>query len=159
MKGRGLKHLLLVSSVVGASALCQGKPVPPAVDKQHEELASQLEEIAMCHHAIKAAHHEALSLDQNPYFRYLINSQEQGLNVYPMPRRCDNLITKWILIYTKGSDKEKVDLDRTVVRIIGMNISDMAEDAQFLNVIVRKMDLEGSGASLTENQDKDIPQP
>jgi len=159
MTGRALTFLLLMPTGVGASALAQSKPVPPAVDKRHEQLASQLEEIAMCHHAIKAARHEALSLDQNPYYRYLINSQEQGLNVYPIPARCNSLDTDWILSYTKMSETGKVDLDKAVFGSIGMKISDMAGNAQFLNVLVRKMAIEGSGASLMENEDKDIPQP
>jgi hypothetical protein len=160
MKGTVLTFLLLVPTVVGAPALGQSGPaMPPTVDKQHEQLASQLEEIAMCHHAIKAAHHEALYLDQNPYYRYLINSQEQGLNVYPIPARCNSLDTDWILSYTKLSDKEKADLDKALFGSIGMKISDMAGDAQFLTVIIRKMAIEGSGASLWENEDKDIPQP
>ena len=118
-------------------------------------MAGQLEEIAMCHHAIKAAHHEALEFDQNPYYRYVM--EYMGQKVFPIPERCKNLAMDWILAYTKMDDKNKAVLDKSVFNEIGMTISHMATDVQFLTVVINKMNIEGSKATLWENEDKDIP--
>jgi hypothetical protein len=72
MKKTTLTRFLLSVTLVGVTALGQTTPTPTStVDTQHEQMAGQLEEIAMCHHAIKAAHHDALSLGQSPYYRQI----------------------------------------------------------------------------------------
>ena len=115
----------------------------------------------MCHHAIKAAHHDGLALGQNPYYRYIVNSPYKGStsgeNVYPIPRRCKNLETDWILNYTKMRADIKAIEDKTMHDEVGMTISDIATDAQFLTIVIYKMDIEGDKAAFGENQDKDIP--
>jgi len=143
---------------VAITAFGQTKPKLSEADKQHENLLSQLEEIAMCHHAIKAAHHEALKFEENPYYRYVEEFMVgHGQNVFPIPERCKDLATDWILAYTKMSDKDKASLDKSVFSEIGMTIPNMATDIQFLNVVINKMSIEGDKAVFWENKDKDIP--
>jgi hypothetical protein len=149
---------LLCSAAVG-DAQTQTTPSPNVTNSRVEGLAGQLEEIAMCHHAIKAAHHDALAFDQNPYYRYILYSPQKGhgANVYPIPERCKNLATEWILDYTKMSADVKTIEDKTIRDSVGMTISDIATDAQFLTIVINKMDLEGDKAVSWENRDKDIP--
>ncbi len=113
----------------------------------------------MCHHAIKAAYHDAIVFNQNPYYRYILNAPQKGhgSNVYPIPERCKNLATSWILNYTNMSATTKTLEDKTIRDAVGMTISDMATDAQFLTVVINKMELEGDKAVMWDNRDKDIP--
>ncbi len=129
--------LLLWCPFAGTSALAQSKsPSPDEV--LHAELAAQLEEIAMCHHAIRAAHHEAIRLGQNPFFRYIINSPRAGSNenIYPIPERCEHFESKWVMDYTTMDAAGKVDLDKIFSNAIGMTIADIAADAQFLTKVI-----------------------
>lgn len=157
MKIAAFVALLLVWPFsTGAS---QAQATPSRLDANSELLAGQLEEIAMCHHAIKAAHHDGLALNQNPYYRYILNSPHKGhgQNVYPIPERCKNLATDWILNYTNMSATLRGMQDKVMQDAVAMTISDMATDAQFLSVVINKMALEGEQAILWENRDKDIP--
>jgi hypothetical protein len=126
---------------------------------EQELLAGELEEIAMCHHAIKAAHHDGLALDQNPYFRYILNSPQKGHgeNVYPIPERCRNLETSLVLNYSQMSTAAKTGMDINIRDSVQMNIAEISQDAQFLTVVINKMELEGDKAVFVENMDKDIP--
>lgn len=160
--GEGMRKtilLLLTVTLAGITAFGQTKPKLSDADKQHEHLSSQLEEIAMCHHAIKAAQHEALEFDQNPYYRYVMEYMGHGHNVFPIPERCKNLATDWIMAYTNMTAKDKADLDKKVFNGIGMTVPDMATDVQFLTVVVNKMTIEGDEANSWKNEDKDIPEP
>ena len=47
--------------------------------------------------------------------------------------------------------------DKTIHDAVGMTISDMATDVQFLTIVINKMDLEGEKAIFWDNRDKDIP--
>ena len=144
----------------GAVKVAQTQTAPSVIDAHPEQLLlGQLEEIAMCHHAIKAARHDALAFDQNPFYRYILNSPHkgQGANVYPIPERCKHLETDWILNYTNMHADLKSIEDKTMQDAVGMTISDMATDAQFLTVVINKMAIEGDKAVFWENRDKDIP--
>lgn len=130
-----LPALLFVCFPGGTSAQTQS---PSAAEVRHEEIASQLEEIAMCHHAIKAAHHDAISLGQNPYYRYIINSPRarSDENVYPIPERCQHFESKWVMDYTTIDAAGKADLDKIFSGEIGMRIQDIADDARFLTKVI-----------------------
>jgi len=149
----------MLLALLCSAAAAQTQIGASEVDRHSEELAGQLEEIAMCHHAIKAAHHDALALNQNPYYRYILYSPHagHGSNVYPIPERCKNLATDWILNYTKMNTAKKTIEDKTIHDAVGMTISDMATDVQFLTIVINKMDLEGEKAIFWDNRDKDIP--
>jgi hypothetical protein len=153
--------LTIALAAVAVGAFGQSTATLPSnLNTQNEEMAGQLEEIAMCHHAIKAAHHDALWIGQNPYYRYVLYSpQGRGSNVYPIPARCKSLATDWILTYTKMSEKDKANLDKMISSEIGITISDMATDVQFLTVVIDKMLIEGEKATYWDNADKDIPKP
>jgi hypothetical protein len=154
-----VKMLVLALICSGAAVNGQNQKAPLQTDLRSEELAGQLEETAMCHHAIKAAQHDALALGQNPYYRYVVNSPQKGggANVYPIPERCKNLETAWILRYTNMGSEAKSIEDKTIHDEVGMTISEMATDAQFLAVVINKMEIEGDKAVFWENRDKDIP--
>jgi hypothetical protein len=152
--------LLLAFTFLGTSAVAQKTSAPSsAVDKNYEQTSGQLEEIAMCHHAIKAAYHDSLWLGDNPYFRYVLNSPQQGSrsNIYPIPERCKNIAMSWILSYTKMNEKDKGLLDRSIASEIGMTVPDMAIDVQFLTIVINKMLIEGDKATFYENKDKNVP--
>jgi hypothetical protein len=121
-------------------------------------MLAQLEEIAMCHHAINAAHHDALSaersMEQDAYYLYIVNVQS---HLYPVPERCKEFDTTWILSYMKMNAAERNELDESVFDQIGMKVTGIAADAEFLGVVVNKMSVEGSKAALWENRNKDIP--
>jgi len=121
-------------------------------------MLAQLEEIAMCHHAINAAHHDALSAEhpaeQDAYYLYILNAQS---HLYPVPERCKDFETNWILSYMKMNAGERNELDENVFDQIGMKVTGIAADAEFLGVVVNKIQIEGSKAALWENRDKDIP--
>lgn len=152
---------LFVLALICSSAAvdAQNQKAPLQTDLRSEELAGQLEEIAMCHHAIKAAQHDALALGQNPYYRYIVNSPQKGggANVYPIPERCKNLETAWILRYTNIGSEAKLIEDKIMHDEVGMTISEMATDAQFLTVVINKIEIEGDKAVFWGNRDKDIP--
>lgn len=138
-----------------------GTPISDAERNFNYQLqAGQLEEIAMCHHAIKAVHHDGLAFDQNPYYRYILNSPQGGSksNVYPIPKRCKSLETDWVLGYTNLPADAKASQDKIIHDEVGMTISEMATDAQFLTIVINKMDIEGDKAMLWDDRDKDIPQ-
>jgi hypothetical protein len=158
MKTTMFAMFLLILACSGATAQTQTSPSRAEISS-YEQQAGQLEEIAMCHHAIKAAHHDGLAFGQNPYYRYIINSPRSGSreNVYPIPQRCKNLETDWILSYTNMHADVKAIEDKTMHDEVGMTISDIATDAQFLTIVINKMDIEGDKAIFAENQDKDIP--
>jgi hypothetical protein len=151
--------IVLVLSCFTAVAVAQTQSDASESRRRYEERAGQLEEIAMCHHAIKAAHHDALALDQNPYYRYIVYSPHkgQGANVYPIPERCKSLETDWILQYTNLRAEVKAIEDQDIHDAVGLTISDLATDAQFLTVVINKMNLEGEKSIYLENRDKDIP--
>jgi hypothetical protein len=160
MKTTMLAMFLLILACSGTTAQTQTPPSHAEQNFNYQLLqAGQLEEIAMCHHAIKAAHHDGLALGQNPYYRYIVYSPQKGStsNVYPIPQRCKNLETDWILNYTNMRADVKVIEDKTMHDEVGMTISDIATDAQFLTIVINKMDIEGDKAVFAENQDKDIP--
>src|ERR1039457_7210050 len=166
--GTGMKNTILATLLAllcsCAIAVAQTQTTPSEADRHSEELdrkleAGQLEEIAMCHHAIKAAHYDGVALDQNPYYRYILYSPEKGhgANVYPIPERCKGLETSLVLNYTKLSADAKAIEDKTIRDAVGMTISDMATDAQFLTIVINKMNIEGERAVFWESRDKDIP--
>lgn len=157
------KALLLFLTIAFAGIFALGQTASKslsATDRNRNFFAGQLEEIAMCHHAIKAAHYDALSLGQNPYYRYILNAPHEGSyeNVYPIPERCKSLAESWILQYAKMDDHNKAVLDKSIFNQIGMTISDMATDVQFLTAVISKQTIEGKGAIYLENEGKDIPQ-
>jgi hypothetical protein len=151
--------VVLTLICLGAAVDAQNQIAAPQTDRHFEESAAQLEEIAMCHHAIKAARHDGLALDQNPYYRYILNSPRKGHseNIYPIPERCESLETDLILRYTKMRDDLKAIEDKTVRDEVRMTIPEIATDAQFLTVVINKMAIEGDKADSWENRDKDIP--
>jgi curli biogenesis system outer membrane secretion channel CsgG len=163
MKATTLVMSLVTLACLGAAAQAPTTP-PLAQEKSSYEQAAQLqagqlEEIAMCHHAIKAARHDGLAFGQNPYYRYILNSPQTGSrsNVYPIPQRCKNMQTAWILNYAKmGADVKAIE-DKTMRDEVGMTISDAATDAQFLTIVINKMELEGDKAVFWDNRDKDLP--
>lgn len=152
--------LLLTVTIAGITAFGQTtSPTPSTVDKAQDLLSGQLEEIAMCHHAIKAAHYDALATGQNPYYRYILNSPHDGSreNVYPIPERCKSLAEGVILEYTKFDDATRAVFAKSIFDQIGVTIPDMATDVQFLTAVISKMTIEGNKAIFWENEDKDIP--
>ncbi len=65
--------------------------------------------------------------------------------------------TAWILNYAKmGADVKAIE-DKTMRDEVGMTISDAATDAQFLTIVINKMELEGDKAVFWDNRDKDLP--
>jgi hypothetical protein len=157
MKTTTLAVFFLILVCSGATAQTQTSPSHAEVSSW-ELRAGQLEEISMCHHAIKAAYHDGLALDQNPYYRYIVNSPHSGSrsNVYPIPQRCKNLETDWILSYTNMHTDVKAIEDKNMHDEVGMTITDIATDAQFLTIVINKMEIEGDKAEFWENRDKDI---
>ena len=160
-RGMGMKNsaLVMLLTLLCSVAAAHAKVEPSTAERHSEERLGQLEEIAMCHHAIKAAYHDAIAFSQNPYYRYIVYApqKEHGSNVYPIPERCKSLATSLILNYTNMSAATKMLEDKTIHDTVGMTISDMATDAQFLTVAINKIDLEGYKAVVWENRDKDIP--
>jgi hypothetical protein len=154
-----LLTLLYSSAAIVAQATTGLSPDSRQAEEQAEEQLGQLEEIAMCHHAIKAAHHDAIAFNQNAYYRYILNTSKDafGSNVYPIPKRCNYFETNWVLAYTNMSTEAKSAFDKTFHDEIGMSISDMATDAQFLTVVINKMAIEGDKAYFHDYMDKDIP--
>lgn len=134
---RDLTFLLLIFSFAATRVVAQAQPTPSNASDEHEQLASQLEEIAMCHHAIKAAGHEAARLNQNRVYRYLIDADG---HIYPIPERCKNIATEWVVAYTGMDTKDKANLDRTTTNQIGLTIPDMAADVGFLSTVIRYKD-------------------
>lgn len=132
-----LAYLCVMFFFAAAAAAAQVQPTPPGDVPEHERLASQLEEIAMCHHAIKAAGYEAAMLNQNRVYRYII---EADAHTYPIPERCKNIATEWIVAYTGMDNKDKSNLDKITTAKIRMTIPDMAADAEFLSTVIRYKD-------------------
>jgi hypothetical protein len=157
----GKARFALLLLFIGVSGITYGQKVQSKAERDLEfqlELG-QLQEMAMCHHAIEAAHHDGIALDQNPYYRYIVNSPSgHGSNVYPIPERCKNLETALVLSYAQFSADSKAAHDKLIHDEIGMTIAEISADAQFLTVVINKMELEGDKAQLFENKDKDIPQ-
>ncbi|MBB5064815.1 hypothetical protein [Granulicella mallensis] len=157
-----MKTLVALSLILAWSSAVAQTQAPPSRAEQEANVEfqfGQLEEIAMCHHAIKAARHDGLALGQNPYYRYILNSPQKGHdeNVYPIPARCKNLETQWVLDYAQLSQKFKDMQDSTIQTQIQMTIPEISADAQFMTVVINKMELEGSKATFLDNRDKDTP--
>jgi hypothetical protein len=154
-----MKSTIFVVLLAICSTVCaQTKTTISEAERRAEASLGQLEEIAMCHHAIKAAYYDGLSLNQNPYYRYIVYSphKNNGANVYPIPERCKTLETSWILNYTNLSTDAKALQDKSTHDAVGMTIPDIATDAQFLTIVIDKMTVEGDQAVFWENRDKDI---
>lgn len=170
MKTWTMDTILLLAGFLGTHALGQTPSASPSAEGrsdsradqfQYELHAARLEEIAMCHHAIKAAKHESIAFGQNPYYRYILNAPQKGhtSNVYPIPERCKNLETDWVLKYTNMGPGTKASEEKALHDELDMTASDISNDAQFLTVVLVKMLIEGGDAVYLENMDKDIPKP
>ena len=92
----------------------------------------------MCHHAILAARHEAISLNQNAYFRYIINSPRKNSdqNIYPIPERCKFFASEWVMGYTAADAEGKTGLEKVFANVIGATPADIAADVQFLTKVI-----------------------
>lgn len=134
---RNVAVLSIVFFVAAAIAVAQAPSTTLGDNDEHEHMASELEEIAMCHHAIKAAGHEAARLNQNRVYRYIIDADG---HIYPIPERCKNIATEWIVAYTGMDAKEKVNLDKIMTIQIGVTIPDVAADVEFLSTVIRYKD-------------------
>jgi len=158
-----MKTLVALSLILVCSSAAAQTPAQPSHEEQVANVEfrfAELEEIAMCHHAIKAATHDGLALDQNPYYRYILNSPHKGhrgANVYPIPERCRTLETQWALDYTQLSPKFRAMQDSTIQSQIQMTIPEISADAQFMTVVINKIELEGDQVDFITNKDKDIP--
>ena len=170
MKTWTMSTVLLLAGFLGTHALGQTPSASPSMEgrsdsradqSQYELRAARLEEIAMCHHAIKAAKHESIAIGQNPYYRYILNAPQKGhtSNVYPIPERCKNLETDWVLKYTNMVPGAKAIEEKAIHDEVDMTASDISSDAQFLAAVLDKMLIEGGDAVYGENMDKDVPKP
>jgi hypothetical protein len=164
MKKATMGMILALVQLVGTGASGQAKLAPATaeqISREYELRAARLEEIAMCHHAIRAARHDATAVDQNPYYRYIIYSPHRGstAHVYPIPERCRNLETNWVLGYTNMGAEMKTIEEKSIHDEVGMTVSDIASDAQFLTVVIDKVAIEGDDAVYWENMDKHVPKP
>lgn len=63
-----------------------------------------------------------------------------------------------MLSYSQYSADSKALQDKFIHDEIGLSIAEISADAQFLTVVINKMELEGDKAQFIENKDKDIPQ-
>jgi len=167
-----LLFIVFIFSSVALYAQTQTQPsalfAPRQTPLSREEMEArmelhfgELEEIAMCHHAIKAAKHDGLALHQNPYYRYIVYAPQKGhgSNVYPVPERCRTIETRWVLDYTQEDKPEfKAMQEKSIQGLIQMTIPEISADAQFLTVVINKMEIEGDQAIYMENMDKHIPQ-
>jgi hypothetical protein len=144
---------------------------PPQTAERHDDLqalrseyelqGARLEEIAMCHHAIKAAKHEAVAFGQNPYYRYILNAPQKGRNknIYPIPERCKNIATDFVLSYTTLESETKATQEKALHDVTDMTVEDVSSDAQFMTVVLDKVQIEGDDAVYWENRDKHVPKP
>jgi len=170
MKTWTMGTVLLLAGFLGTHLLGQTPSASPSTEGrsgsrgdqfQYEFRSARLEEIAMCHHAIKAAKHESIAMGQNPYYRYILNAPQKGhaSNVYPIPERCKNFAADWVLKYTDMGPGAKVIEEKAIHDEVDMTASDLSSDAQFLTVVLDKMLIEGGDAVYVENMDKDVPKP
>jgi hypothetical protein len=161
---------LLFAGIIAANAASQTQSATPTPERhidlqtaqfRYEMRAARAEGIAMCHHAIRAAKHEAMAVEQNAYYRYILNAprKENTKNVYPIPERCKNLETDWVLSYTNMGPEAKTTEEKTIRDEVGLAAPDISSDAQFLTVVLDKILIEGDDAVYWENRDKDIPKP
>ena len=159
MKRTALATALLALTCSAAACIGQTQSGLGSAQSHSEEMLGQLEEIAMCHHAIKAARHFAVAFNENAYYQYLVNSPQKGHDqyIFPIPQRCTALETSWVLDYTTASAGVKAAEDEIMHDTVEMTISDISSDAQFLTVVINKMEREGEGAVFLENEDKDVP--
>ena len=104
----------------------------PTSDKQAEGLRSELEDIAMCHHAIESARHQATSHNQNAYFRYLLMD---SFGDYPKAERCEAVTKNWVVDYATQADEDKKSLDGMLKGKFGVTFPEIASDAKFMSVV------------------------
>ena len=115
-----------------AFALSIGAQTAPTNDNHVEELMSELEDIAMCHHAIQSAHHQAAFQNQNAYYRYLLMD---SFGDYPKAERCEAVTNRWVVDYATRTDEDKKTLDSIVKEKFGTTFPETASDAKFMSVV------------------------
>lgn len=101
-------------------------------DKQAEEVMSELEDIAMCHHAIESAHHQAAFQSQNAYYRYLLMD---SIGDYPKAERCEAVTKNWVVDYATQAEEDKKSLDSMLKEKFGVTFPEIAFDAKFMSVV------------------------
>jgi hypothetical protein len=101
-------------------------------DKLTEELMSELEDIAMCHHAIQSAHHQATFSDQNAYYRYLL---VESFGAYPKAERCEAVTEKWVVNYATEPEEDKKSSDIMLKGKFGVTFPEIASDAKFISTV------------------------
>ena len=124
---------LILTSSIGYGQTPATAKGPSEVVRHQEGLGAELEEIAMCHHAILAARHEAISLNQNAYFRYIINSPRKNSdqNIYPIP-----VVASFSHRNTADDAEGKTGLEKVFANVIGATPADIAADVQFLTKVI-----------------------
>lgn len=131
---------LVTITFTGSCAGAQAQ-LSAAETSRLQGLVAELEEVAMCHHALRVAGHEGLSLNQSPYYRYIINSPHKGstVTILPMPDRCKNIETKWMSQYSDADAKGKTNFDQDFASL-GMTADDIAADARFMTQVISYRD-------------------
>jgi hypothetical protein len=97
-----------------------------------EELRSELEDIAMCHHAIESAHHQATFQNQNAYYRYLLMD---SFGAYPKAERCEAVTKSWVVDYATQAEEDKKSSDSMLKARFGVTFPEIASDAKFMSVV------------------------
>jgi hypothetical protein len=62
----GKARYVLLLSLVGFTRIARGQKTQTEGEREYQFHLGQLQEMAMCHHAIKAAYHDGIALSQNP---------------------------------------------------------------------------------------------
>ena len=130
---------------VGAYGQTSTAPDGAARDKVNKDLelfTSQVEEIAMCNHAIKAARHMSLSLSDDPADRYAAMTSGHTA-VYPDPEECSSVEQIWITSYIAASDHGRSSLEKMLSNVAGMTAKDVAVDGEFFSAVVSKKTING----------------
>jgi hypothetical protein len=104
----------------------------PTNNNQAEELMSELEDIAMCHHAIESARHQVAFQNQNAYYRYLLMD---SFGDYPKAERCEAVTKKWAVDYATQAEEDKKSLDSVLKEKFGTTFPEIASDAKFMSVV------------------------
>ena len=136
----------LLVFVPGFSLQAQGSQEAKTESKDGDwiwSLMARTEEVAMCHHAIMAAHYEAkyIAMGQNPVYRYILDSGTSGsVAIYPSPERCKYQMAYFLVQFndqTTGADLTKSFSEKT-----GLSAQTLAMDTHFLEMVVTKKILE-----------------
>lgn len=127
-----LTFLVLLVTAAGGILHAQTTSKPSTEEIEHlTRLSSELEDVAMCHHAIKSAQYQAQANNQNSYYRFLLMD---SLHVYPDADHCKAMEDKWVVNYETLDADGKKFLDRVFTNL-GMTLSDTASDATFMSTV------------------------